>query len=188
MNTRGGIRSEQPMDLEQRLTEFLSRTPAIDATAFIHQRATVIGAVTIGPLSSVWPGAVLRGDINTISIGEGTNIQDGSVLHLSDDYGVEIGDWCTVGHLAMVHACRIGDCCLIGMHSTILDGAEIGAESIIGAHSLITGNTRIPPGSLVHGAPARVIRPLDDGERSSIRGWADKYVVVAAHHRRIAKD
>lgn len=171
------------MNLSERLQTFLGRTPRIHPDAFVHPRAVVVGDVTIGPRSSVWPGAVLRGDINYIRIGAGTNIQDGTVVHLADEYGVEIGDWCTVGHLAMVHACRIGDRCLIGMHSTILDGSEIGKECIIGAHSLLTGHTKIPEGSLVHGSPARVVRTLKPEEREGLRQWAEKYVLVARHHR-----
>lgn len=171
------------MHLQTRLKTFLHREPQVDSTAFIHPDATVIGAVTLAPHSSVWPRAVLRADINRIDIGEGTNIQDGSVVHLADDWGVDIGSWTTVGHLAMIHACTIGHRCLIGMHATILDGSEIGDECIIGAHSLVTGKTRVPDGSLVLGSPARIVRELSAEERSSLRGWAEKYVSVAQAHR-----
>jgi len=171
------------MKLEERLNKFLGQSPDIDPTAFIHPDATVLGAVRIQAKSSVWPRAVLRGDINSIHIGTGTNIQDGAVVHLADESGVTIGDWSTVGHLAIIHACRIGSRSLIGMHATILDGAIIGDECIIGANSLVTQSTTIPEGSLVFGSPAKVIRSLNAEERASIRKWAEKYIHVAQAHR-----
>lgn len=172
------------MKVEDRLEQYLSREPKIDETAYVAEQATVIGAVTIGPRCSVWPGAVLRGDINTIEVGEGTNIQDGTVVHLADDFGVRIGDYVTVGHLAMIHACSIGDDCLIGMKATILDGAEIGEQSIIGAGALVTKGTRIPPRSLVIGMPGKVVRTLTEAEVLSLRASAEKYIAVAAAHKR----
>ena len=117
--------------------------------------AVVVGDVTLGDHSSVWYHAVLRGDINYIKVGAYSNIQDGAVIHLADEYPCEIGDWVTVGHCAVVHACKVGDECLIGMNSTILDGAEIGAQSIVGANALVTQETKIPEGSLVLGSPAK---------------------------------
>lgn len=171
------------MDIKSRLSEFLSRHPSIPASAFVHPDATVVGAVELGPESSVWPQAVLRGDINQIVVGRGTNIQDGTVVHLADEYGVTIGDYTTIGHLAIVHACTVGHRVLVGMHSTILDGAVIGNECIIGAGSLVTGKTEIAEGSLVYGSPARVVRPLTAEERSSLKGWALKYLDVAKAHR-----
>ncbi|MGJ3244419.1 MAG: gamma carbonic anhydrase family protein [Opitutales bacterium] len=171
------------MDIAERLDTYLTRNPVVDESAFIHPRATVIGAVTLGPATSVWPGVVLRGDINTIEVGAGSNIQDNAVVHLADDFGVSIGQEVTVGHLALVHACRIGDGCLVGMHSTVLDGAEIGEGCLIGAHALITQGKRIPPGSLVLGSPARVVRDLSEEERAGLRQMAAKYRVVARAHR-----
>jgi carbonic anhydrase/acetyltransferase-like protein (isoleucine patch superfamily) len=123
----------------------------------------------------------LRGDINYIRVGAHTNIQDGAVVHLADEYPCEIGDWVTVGHSAVVHACEIGNECLIGMNCTILDGAVIGAQSIVGANALITGGTQIPPGSLVLGSPAKVVRPLTEAERADLKPWAQKYVDNAAY-------
>lgn len=172
------------MTLDERLDTFLGRDPLVAADAFVHPRATVIGDVTLGAKSSVWPGAVLRGDIERIEIGEGTNIQDGAVVHLADDFPCTVGRYVTVGHLAMLHACRIGDECLIGMSATILDGAEIGDRSIVGAGSLVTKGTVVPPGSLVLGSPAKVVRSLTPEEQAKLKGWADKYVVVSAAHRR----
>lgn len=176
------------MDLSERLDRYLATPPKIHPDAFVHPAATVVGDVTLGPRSSVWPGAVLRGDINSIIIGEGSNVQDGSIVHLADDFGVSVGDYVTIGHLAMIHACAIGNRCLIGMHSTILDGSKIGEECIIGANSLVTGGTEIPDGSLAFGNPAKVRRALSPHERSDLRKWAEKYIEVAsAHRRRLAK-
>ena len=171
------------MTPEERIAAYLDREPAIDPTAYIAHGAHVMGAVTLGPRTSVWPGAVLRGDINTIEIGEGSNIQDGSIVHLADDYGVAIGRYVTVGHMAMIHACTIGDECLIGMQATVLDGAVVGEQSIIGAGAVVTGGSRIPPGSMVLGMPAKVVRPLSDEERAGLKAWAEKYVIVSAEHR-----
>ncbi len=176
------------MELSKRLDRYLGTPPKIHPEAFIHPAATVIGDVTIGPRASVWPRAVLRGDINSITIGAGSNIQDGAVVHLADDFGVSIGDYVTIGHLAMIHACTIRDRCLIGMQATLLDDSVIGEESIIGANSLVTRGTEIPPGSLAFGSPAKVRRSLSPKERAGLRRWAEKYVeVAAAHQRRFAK-
>ena len=106
-------------------------------------------------------------------------IQDNAVVHLADDLGAHIGAWCTIGHGAIVHACTIGDGCLIGMGSTVLDGAVIGARSLVGANSLVPQRFQCPPGSLVYGSPARVVRPLTAGEQAESRSLAEKYVEVA---------
>src|SRR3984957_10447023 len=120
----------------------------------------------MGDHSSVWYNAVVRGDINYIKIGHHSNIQDNAVLHLADDFPCIVGDYVTVGHSAIVHACTIGHECLIGMGAVILDGAELGEQCLVGARALVTQNVKIPPGSLVLGAPAKVIRPLTPEERS----------------------
>jgi|TARA_B100001971_G_C18161121_1_gene521427 carbonic anhydrase/acetyltransferase-like protein (isoleucine patch superfamily) len=161
--------------------EFLRRQPTLGESVYLASTAVVVGDVTIGDYSSVWYHAVLRGDINYIKVGANSNIQDGAVIHLADEYACEIGDWVTVGHCAVVHACKVGDECLIGMNSTILDGAEIGAQSIVGANALVTQGTRIPEGSLVLGSPAKVVRPLGSEERAGLRSWAQKYVDNAAY-------
>jgi len=171
------------MTLEERLATYLDQTPQIDGSVYVAEGAIVIGAVTLGENASVWHNAVLRGDINTIEIGEGSNVQDGTVVHLADDFGVKVGTYVTIGHSAMIHACEIGDECLIGMQATLLDGAVVGAQSIVGAGSLVTKGTQIPEGSLVLGAPAKVVRPLDDAERASLKGLAEKYVEVARGHK-----
>lgn len=172
------------MTLEQRLEKYLTASPQVDADAFVHPAATVIGSVVLSKGCSVWPGAVLRGDIHSIEVGEGTNIQDGAVVHLADDYGVRIGRYVTIGHLAMIHACTIEDECLIGMQATILDGAVIGARSIIGAGAVVTKGTKIPPGSLVLGMPGKVVRALSQAEMDELKPGAEKYIQVAAAHRK----
>jgi len=171
-------------ELSRELTRNLAKGPTIHPGAFVHAKAVVIGNVTVGAKASIWPCAVLRGDIAPIRVGEGTNIQDGAVVHVADRLPALIGARVTVGHLAMIHACTIGDECLIGMHATILDGAVIGARCIIGAGALVTKGTNIPSGSMVLGSPAKVVRPLTAAEQASLPGWAEKYVKVAAHHRR----
>ena len=170
------------MTIQERLAKYLGRTPDTARAAFVAPNATVLGDVTLGPRSSVWYGCVLRGDINSITIGEGTNVQDGTIVHLADDHGVRIGDYTTIGHAAIIHACDIGDECLIGMGATVLDGAKIGDRCIVGANALVTQRFIAPPGSMVLGAPAKVVRPLSVEEQSGLRRWAEKYVVVAQAH------
>ena len=157
--------------------------PQLDPSAYVAASADIIGRVTIGAESSVWYHATLRGDINSIQIGARSNIQDNVVIHLADDFGCKIGNLVTVGHAAVVHACEIHDEVLVGMGAIILDGAVIGARSIVGAGALVTSNTHVPPGSLVLGSPARVVRTLSDAEQKDIRHWADKYVALAARYR-----
>lgn len=155
-------------------------SPSIHPTAFVAPSADVIGQVVLLEYSSVWYHATLRGDINTITLGAYSNIQDNCVVHLADDYGVTIGSYVTIGHSAIIHACTIEDEVLVGMGACIMDGAHIGTGSIIGAQALVTARTIIPPGSLVLGSPARVIQALDAKRQSSIAHWAKKYVKVAA--------
>src|ERR1044071_8652926 len=152
------------MTIEERLKKYLGRTPDTARAAFVAANATVLGDVTLGANSSVWYGCVLRGDINSIAIGEGSNVQDGTIVHLADDYGVRVGRHTTIGHAAIIHACDIGDECLIGMGATILDGARIGDRCIVGANALVTQRLVAPPGSMILGAPAKVVRGLSDGE------------------------
>jgi gamma-carbonic anhydrase len=162
---------------------FLLRSPQIAESAFVAPSADIMGDVTIGEESSVWYQAVLRGDINQIKVGPRSNVQDGAVVHLADNYGVEIGELVTIGHKAIIHACTIKSEVLIGMGAIILDGAVIGERSIIGAGTLITGGTVIPPGSLVVGSPGKVRRQLSLEEQAQVRTWADKYVAVSRHFR-----
>ena len=170
------------MDIQERLKRFLGKKPDTARAAFVAPNATVLGDVTLGALSSVWYGCVVRGDINSIFIGEGTNVQDLTMVHLADDYGVKVGRYCTIGHSAIIHACEIGDECLIGMGATILDGAKIGDHCIVGANSLVTQRFVAPPGSMILGSPAKVVRPLNETELLGLRGWAEKYIAVAQAH------
>ena len=170
------------MDIRERLARFLGKRPDTARAAFVAANATVLGDVTLGAQSSVWYGCVLRGDINSIAIGEGTNVQDLTMVHLADSHGVKVGRYCTIGHSAIIHACEIGDECLIGMGATILDGAKIGDRCIVGANALVTQRFVAPAGSMVLGAPAKVVRPLTDAEQKGLRGWAEKYIEVAKAH------
>jgi gamma-carbonic anhydrase len=170
------------MTVQDRLALHLGKKPETVRALFVAPNATVIGDVVLGAQSSVFYGAVLRGDINVIRVGEGTNIQDNAVVHLADDAGAFVGAWCTIGHSAIIHACAIGDECLIGMGATVLDHARIGARSIIGANSLVPQGFECAPGSLVYGSPAKIVRGLTDEEQRAIRGWAEKYVEVAKAH------
>jgi carbonic anhydrase/acetyltransferase-like protein (isoleucine patch superfamily) len=165
------------------LAQRLKLGPRVHPTAYVVPGASVIGDVSLAEQSSVWYGAVLRGDINRIIVGAQTNIQDGAVVHLSDDFAAVIGDLVTVGHGAIVHACTIADEVLVGMGAIILDGARVGAQSIIGANALITTGTDIPAGSLVLGSPAKVVRQLSGDEQRGIKRWALKYVENARHFR-----
>jgi carbonic anhydrase/acetyltransferase-like protein (isoleucine patch superfamily) len=170
------------MNIEDRLKRFLHAKPQIGEASFVASNATIIGDVRLGRDSSVFYGAVLRGDIETIQIGEGTNVQDGCIIHLADDLGATVGAYCTIGHAAVIHACTVGDLCLIGMKAVILDGAEIGNECLIGAGALVTSHTKIPPRSLVLGAPAKVARQLSEAEIFSLRASAEKYITVSRAH------
>ena len=167
--------------LAKQLDQFLRQPPQLGKNVFIAKTAVVIGDVTLGAHSSVWYGAVLRGDINRIVVGHHSNIQDNAGLHLADDFACVRGNWVTVGHSAVVHACQVGDECLVGMGAVILDGAVIGKQSIIGAKALVTQGTKIPPGSLVLGAPAKVVRKLTKEERAGLKWWAQKYVDNGAY-------
>ncbi|MBC8097650.1 MAG: gamma carbonic anhydrase family protein, partial [Akkermansiaceae bacterium] len=167
--------------LEQQLDTFLRQEPKLGQGVYIARGAVVLGDVQLGDFSSVWYNAVLRGDINRIVVGHHTNIQDNAVLHLADDFPCALGNYVTVGHSAVVHACEVGDEVLVGMGAIILDGAVIGEQSIIGARALVTQGMKIPPGSMVLGSPAKVVRPLTEKERASLKHWADKYVQNAAY-------
>ena len=162
---------------------FLQTPPTLAETAFVAPGAVVCGAVTLEEDTSVWYQCVLRADIERIRVGRGSNIQDGSIVHLSSSLGTEVGEYATCGHRALLHACRVDDEVLVGMGAIVMDGAEIGARSIVGAGAVVTQGQRIPPGSLVLGSPGRVVRALSRDEQASIRGWAEKYIRVAREHR-----
>ena len=159
------------------IESYESFSPQVHDSAFVAASADIIGRVTLGEESSVWYNATLRGDINQIVVGPRSNVQDNAVIHLSDDFGTYLGEYVTVGHGAIVHAATVKDEVLIGMGSCILDGVEIGERSIIGANALVTGGTIIPPGSLVVGSPARVVKTLDLKDQAQVKHWAEKYVI-----------
>jgi len=158
-------------------------TPQLGRGVFLAETCAVIGDVVIGDESSIWYSTVIRGDVMAIRIGARTSIQDGAVVHVTGGrFGTQIGDDCTVGHAAIIHACTIEDGCLIGMGSTILDGARVGRGSLVGAGALVTPGTDIPAGSLVLGAPARVVRPIQPKEREQIESGAAHYVELARRY------
>ncbi|MBI2816580.1 MAG: gamma carbonic anhydrase family protein [Acidobacteria bacterium] len=159
------------------IRSFQSKEPRIASTAYIDESALIIGDVVIGEHSSVWPKAVLRGDVHYVRIGNETNIQDNCVLHVeTGQHALEMGDRITVGHGAILHGCRIGSRCLIGMGSIILNNAEIGSDCIVAAGTLIPENTVIPSGSLCMGVPGVVRRKLTEAELQRIHRGADNYL------------
>jgi gamma-carbonic anhydrase len=171
----------QVEQLHRQLETFLNRKPTLARGAFVARGAVVLGDVTLGEDSSVWYNAVLRGDINRIVIGCRSNIQDNSVVHLSDERPCLVGDDVTVGHGAILHACTVENEVLVGMGAVVLDGAVVGANSIVGARALVTQRMHIPPGSLVLGSPARVVRALAPDEQASMKHLAAKYAAYAAY-------
>lgn len=158
---------------------FLASTPRIDPTAFVAPLTFVVGDVTVGPEASIWPGCSLRGDLAPIVVGAHSNVQDGAVIHVENGLPAILGEWVTVGHKAIVHACTIGNEVLIGMGAIILDGAKIGDRCIIGANATVTGRTEIPAGSLVLGSPAKIKKSLTPEEQAAIRPWAERYVALS---------
>jgi carbonic anhydrase/acetyltransferase-like protein (isoleucine patch superfamily) len=161
------------------------KAPRIDPTAFVVEGSTVLGDVEIGPGSSVWFGAVVRGDVHAIRIGARTNVQDLTVVHVTGGtHPTVIGEDVTVGHRVVLHGCTVHDRCLIGIGSVVLDGAEIGPEAMVGAGALVPPGMRVPPRTLVMGTPAKVKRTLTDDEVSHLRASAARYVEYAARYRR----
>lgn len=158
--------------------------PTIDSSVFMVDSSIVIGDSVIGADSSLWFNVVVRGDVNYIRIGARTNVQDNSVLHVTNNtHPLVIGSDVTIGHSVTLHGCTIKDRCLIGMGAIILDGAVIGEDSLVGAGALITENTVIEPGSLVLGMPAKVVRKLNDAERARILKSAKNYMGYASNYR-----
>jgi len=165
------------------LRAFKHIAPKVDASAYIDESAQVIGDVEIGKNSSVWFNAVVRGDVYYIRIGENTNIQDASVLHVTRDrHATLVGDYVTVGHGVILHGCTIDAHCLIGMGAIILDRVKVGQGSIVGAGALVTQGLEIPPGSLVIGSPAKVARPLTPEEIKGIDHYAENYLMYKENY------
>ena len=152
-------------------------TPVVPSSCYVDESAQVIGDVVLAENASIWPCAVLRGDVNSIRIGANSNIQDCSVLHGQTDlYRVELGEWVTVGHRAMLHGCTIEDRCVIGIGAIVLNGARIGHDSIIAAGTLIPENAVVEPGSLMMGSPGKFRRAINDKDREKILWNARNYI------------
>lgn len=170
---------------------FKKWSPVLGDKSWIADSADVIGNITVGKDCSIWFGCVVRGDVHYITIGDRTNIQDLSMIHvthykkddMSDGDPTIIGSDVTIGHRVMLHGCKIEDACLIGMSATILDGAVIGKESIVGAGALVTKNKKFPPRSLIVGSPAKVIRELNDDEVAELYASAKRYVSFKEDYR-----
>jgi carbonic anhydrase/acetyltransferase-like protein (isoleucine patch superfamily) len=159
------------------------RPELLDASAYIAPTAVVVGDVTIGPQSSVWFGAVIRGDTAPIRIGRQTNVQDGCILHADAGFPCTLGDRVTLGHGAIVHGATVEDDCLIGMRAVVMNGARIGKGSIVAVGSIVTEGVEIPPGSVVMGQPARVKRETTDRDRQRTSHAAEHYVAAGKAYR-----
>ena len=166
------------------LYELDGQAPQIGDGAWVADTAQVIGKVVLGENASVWFGAVLRGDNETLTIGRNSNVQDMSVLHSDNGSPLTIGENVTIGHQVMLHGCTVGDNTLIGIQSVILNNARIGRNSIVGAGSVVTEGKEFPDNSLIIGAPAKVVRTLDDGAAAKLLQSAESYV---ANSRRFAR-
>lgn len=165
------------------IRSFLGEHPQYDESNYIAETAVVIGDVTLGEGASIWHHCTVRGDVNWIRIGAGTNVQDNTVVHVTHGTApTDIGARVTIGHSAIVHGCTLEDEVLVGMGATVLDHAVIGRHSIIGAQALVTKHTEIPPRSLVLGQPAEVVRELTDEEIASIEQGAENYRRYSAVH------
>lgn len=156
--------------------------PAIAPDAYIAPGAVVIGDVHLAAESSVWFGAVLRGDIERITVGRGSNVQDGTVMHTDAENPCTLGDYVTVGHMATLHGCSVGAHSLIGIGATLLNGAAVGEHCIVGAHTLLTPGKRFPDGVLIMGTPGKVVRDLTAAEFAQLQANADRYIVRARRY------
>jgi len=155
---------------------FDGEMPNVHATAFVAPGAVLIGRVTVGPAASIWFNAVLRGDGERITIGAGSNVQDGAVVHTDPGYPCEVGERVTIGHNAIVHGCRVGDGATIGMGATVLTGAQVGAQALIAAGALVREGDEIPERSLAAGVPAKIRRELSDAEMERFRAGTEGYI------------
>ncbi len=171
------------------IRRFNEKQPILGEAVFIDESAVVIGDVTIGNDVSIWPMTVIRGDVESITIGEGTNVQDGSVLHVShagkfstQGHPLRIGNYVTIGHKAVVHACTIGDYCLIGIGAIIMDDAVIEDYVMLGAGSLVAPGKRLESGYLYVGSPAKQVRPLKEAEKEFLQYSAEHYIHLKNEH------
>ena len=165
------------------IKSFNGHTPAIRASCFVADNATVIGNVTLQEDASVWYGAVIRGDADAIFIGKGSNVQDCAVLHTDKGFALTLGEKVTVGHSAVVHGAQVGDNVIIGMHATLLNGCVIGKNSIIGAGALVREGQIIPDNSLVVGCPAKILREVSPEQIADNTWNADHYIELAKKHK-----
>ena len=161
---------------------FCGKVPRDEGAAFVAPNATVQGDVILKAGSTVWYGAVLRGDDGTLTIGENSNVQDNAVLHTGPGLDVTVGRGTSVGHGAVVHGCTVGDGCLIGMHATILNGAVIGDGCLIAAGALVPENMQVSAGSLVIGVPGKVVRPVSAAQAAAIKANEEEYLELAKAH------
>lgn len=174
--------------MDKLILPYRGKMPAIDPTVFIAPTAAVVGDVTIGAGSSVWFGAVVRGDFQPITIGQNTNIQENATIHVMRDVPVEIGDNVLIGHNAVVHCSRIGSNTLIGMGSIVMGYSEIGENVVIGAGSFLPQHKKIPSNSLVFGNPAQIVRALRDDEIEALREAAENYAGLGAEYKGIIEE
>ena len=174
--------------MEPIILPYRGKMPVIDPTAFIAPTAAVIGDVTVGAGSSIWFGAVVRGDFQPITIGQNTNIQENATIHVMRDVPVRIGDNVLVGHNAVVHCSRIGDNTLIGMGSIVMGYSEIGENVVIGAGTFLPQHKKIPSNSLVFGNPAQIVRALRDDEIEALRAAAENYAGLGAEYKQIIEE
>ncbi|WP_328418224.1 gamma carbonic anhydrase family protein [Streptomyces violaceus] len=167
------------------ITGIGGREPQVDPEAFVAPTASVIGGVTLSAGASVWYGAVLRGDVEAISVGASSNVQDNCTLHADPGFPVTVGERVSIGHNAVVHGATVEDDCLIGMGATVLNGAVIGARSLVAAQALVPQGMVVPPGSLVAGVPAKVRRELTEEERQGVTLNGTMYAELAKAHREV---
>ena len=165
------------------IKSFIDKKPTLEEEVYIAETAVIIGDVTLKRNTNIWFGAVLRGDEESIVIGENTNIQENSIVHVDENNKVEVGDGCTIGHGVIVHGCKIGDNTLIGMGAIILNGAQIGNNTIVGAGSLITQNKKFDDGVLIIGNPAKVVRRLTDEEIENNKKSCLNYIELSKRIR-----
>ncbi|AIJ17131.1 gamma carbonic anhydrase family protein [Streptomyces violaceoruber] len=165
------------------ITGIGGKDPKVDAEVFVAPTASVVGDVTLHAGASVWYGAVLRGDVERISVGADSNVQDNCTLHADPGFPVTVGERVSIGHNAVVHGATVEDDCLIGMGATVLNGAVIGAGSLVAAQALVPQGMRVPPGSLVAGVPAKVKRELTEEERQGVTLNGTMYAALAGQHR-----
>ncbi|EFF66653.1 gamma carbonic anhydrase family protein [Selenomonas noxia] len=174
--------------MDKMILPYRGKAPVIDPTVFLAPMAAVIGDVTIGAGSSVWFGAVVRGDFQPITIGQNTNIQDNATIHVMRDVPVHIGNNVLIGHNAVVHCSRVGDNTLIGMGSIVMGYSEIGENVVIGAGTFLPQHKKIPSNSLVFGNPAQIVRALRDDEIEALQEAAENYANLGVEYKRIVEE